>query len=287
MRNLWEFLARYNHWFVFLLLEVISFILLFQYNSYQGSVWFSSANIVVGRVYELSSKVEAYLSLTKINKDLTLRNVQLEQQLQYLWQQTAKNKSDSALLAQGQLQALADYKLIPARVVSNTVDKMDNFITINKGSNDGIRKDMGVVCGNGIVGVVYMVSANYSVVIPVLNSHTRISCKIAGRGYFGYLQWTGGLSNEADVNGIPRHAHFKLYDNIVTNGYSSIFPAGVLIGKVIHVYNSTDGMSYRLRVKLSTDFGNLRDVCVIDNSAMQERMNILKSAQDSLIHKPN
>jgi rod shape-determining protein MreC len=107
------------------------------------------------------------------------------------------------------------------------------------------------------------------------------------RGYFGYLRWKGGSSKLAYVEEIPRHAHFRLYDKVVTSGYSSVFPPGILVGKILHVYNSPDGLSYRLQVELSTDFGNLRDVCVIDDAVMKQRLEILRAAQDSLKVKDN
>jgi rod shape-determining protein MreC len=132
------------------------------------------------------------------------------------------------------------------------------------------------------VGIVYMTSPNYSVVIPVLNTHSNISVAIKDRGYFGYLRWSGGSSGLAYVDDIPRHAHFRLYDKVVTSGYSSVFPPGLLVGKILHVYNSPDGLSYRLQVELSTDFGNLRNVCVIDDESIKERIEVLRAAQDSI-----
>jgi len=285
MRNLIEFLAKYNHWFVFVLLEVISFVLLFQYNSYQGSVWFSSANLISGKVYDLNAEILSFFSLTKANTVLTQRNLYLERQVAQLSDQLVKVSKASSLIHQGQLQMLADYKLIPAKVVSNTIDKSDNFMTIDKGAADGVRKDMGVACGNGVVGIVYLVASHYSVVIPVLSTKSNISCRIQGRGYFGYLHWQGGPSDIAYVDDVPRHAHFRLYDHVVTSGYSSVFPPGIMVGKILHVYNSADGLSYRLQVKLSTDFGNLRDVCVIDDAKMEERLEVLRAAQDSIKSK--
>lgn len=285
MRNLIEFLAKYNHWFVFVLLEVISFVLLFQCNSYQGSVWFSSANLISGKVYDLNAEILSFFSLTKANTELTQRNLYLERQVAQLSDQLVKVTKDSSLIHQGQLQMLADYKLIPAKVVSNTIDKSDNFMTIDKGAADGVRKDMGVACGNGVVGIVYLVASHYSVVIPVLSTKSNISCRIQGRGYFGYLHWQGGPSDIAYVDDVPRHAHFRLYDHVVTSGYSSVFPPGIMVGKILHVYNSADGLSYRLQVKLSTDFGNLRDVCVIDDAKMEERLEVLRAAQDSIKSK--
>lgn len=162
------------------------------------------------------------------------------------------------------------------------VNRYDNLITIDKGSADGVKRDMGVVCGMGVVGIVYLVSEHYSIVIPALNSHSNISCTIQRRGYFGYLRWRGGTSQLAYLEDVPRHAHFKLGDNVVTSGYSSVFPPGVMVGKVLHVFNSADGLSYRVQVKLSTDFARLRDVCLVDDSALQERIDLMRAAQDSI-----
>ena len=282
MRNLLDFLAKYSYWLLFVLLEAISFVLLFRFNSYQGSVWFSSANIVAGKIYDTSSKIESYFQLSKINEQLTQRNLYLEQRLAKLERNLGDSAADTAMNRSLLLQSLHPYRLIPAKVVGMSWNRRDNLLTINKGEADGVKKDMGVVCGTGVVGIVYLTSAHYAIVIPVLNSQSNISCIIQGRGYFGYLHWTGGNISEAYVDDVPRHAHFKLYENVVTSGYSSVFPAGVMVGKILHVYNSTDQMSYRLKVELATDFGKLRDVCVIDNTALSEQADIMRAAEDSI-----
>jgi rod shape-determining protein MreC len=281
MRNLIEFFTRHSHWLLSLLLEVVSLSLLFHFNSYQGSVWFTSANTVVGKVYEARSEVDSYFGLADINRQLTERNIYLEQQVNQLSSQLkAKNPTGDSLLRA--VLPADNYKLIPAKVIDNSISKPDNFITINKGSADGVKKDMGVACGTGVVGIVYIVSSHYSVVLPVLNTKSNISCAIQGRDYFGYLHWNGGPSNLAYVDDIPRHAHFKLYEKVVTSGYSSVFPPGILVGKILHVYNSVDGLSYRLQVQLSTDFARLRDVCVIDDASARERLQMMQAAEDSL-----
>ena len=153
MRNLLEFLAKYNHWFLFVILEVISLTLLFRFNSYQGSVFFSSANAVTGKVYEWDAAVKTFFNLTKINQQLNTRNLYLEQTVRKLSEQIKSNTGDSTRLQRAQMEILKDYKLIPAKVITNSIDKRDNFITLDKGSADGVRKDMGVACGNGVVGV--------------------------------------------------------------------------------------------------------------------------------------
>lgn len=282
MHNLIEFLQKNHHWFLFLLLEVASLVLLFQFNSYQGSVWFTSANYVSGKVYEADAAVRQFFSLTRVNDELTMRNIYLEKQVEQLSDRLAKATGDSTIAVAEQKRVLANFRVISAHVISNSIDKQDNLITLDKGSADGIKPDMGVVCGTGIVGIVYQVSEHYSIVIPLLSSHSNISCKIQKRGYFGHLNWDGRSSRFAYVDGIPRHAHFRLYDKIETSGYSSVFPPGLLVGKILHVYNSPDGLSYRLMVELSTDFGNLRNVCVIDDNTIRERLEVLRSAEDSL-----
>lgn len=282
MQNLWKFFTRHFHWFLFLLLEVASGVMLFQYNNYQSSVWVSSANMVAGKVYELQANIEQFFSLTRNNEELSLRNFYLERQLDQLRRLYAEETGDTTAAERAELQALSQYKLIPAKVISSTLDRLDNMITIDKGRVDGVNPDMGVACGGGVVGVVYQVSDHYAVVIPVLNNSSRISCAIRGRGYFGYLTWKGGDPSIAYVEDIPRHAKFRRGEWIETSGYSSIFPHGISVGKILQVYNSRDGLSYRLKVHLSTDFGCLRDVCVISDSEIGERLRLQNVARDSL-----
>ena len=286
MRNLLDFLYKYHHWLIFILLEVVSVVLLFQYNSYQGSVWFSSASAVAGKVYELESKMTAYLSMAKENEELTMRNLYQERQLDQLRRLYAEATKDTTDAELKELEFLSQYKLIPAKVVENSIHKLENLITIDKGRKDGVEPDMGVACGNGVVGVVYLVSENYSVVISALNAaSSRISCAIRGRGYFGYLHWYGGDPSVAYVEDVPRHAKFKLGEWMVTSGFSSIFPSGVQVGKIEQVYNSSDGLSYKLKVRLSTDFGNVRDVVVISDKSIAERAALMQAARDSISFK--
>ena len=283
MKNLLEFLGKYYHWVLFVVLEVISLVLLFQYNSYQGSVWFSSANVVIGRIYEWTSAVESYISMKKVNEDLTLRNFYLERQVSQLRRLYGEATKQEDPKEQQGLEFLNHYKLIPAKVITNELNMTNNLMTIDKGSADSIRVGMGVACGKGIVGVTYLVAPHYTVVIPVLNSKSsRISCAIRGHEYFGVLRWYGEDARYAYVEDIPRHARFKRGDWVETNGFSSIFPPGVLVGQIVEVYNSRDGLSYKLKVRLSTDFGNLRDVVIINDHAIEERLKLIQAAKDSL-----
>lgn len=275
MQNLLDFIARYYHWLLFIVLEAVSGVLLFHANNYQGSVWVSTANAVAGGIMQWEANVEQYFNLTANNEALTQRNTLLEHRIARLRQQI-DSPADS-------LDAALDgLHMVSAKVVGSTLHRSDNLITIDKGAADGLKVNQAVVSGTGIVGVVYMVGRSYSVVLPVLNSRSRISCSIRGRGYFGYLTWNGGDPSVAYVDDVPRHAKFRKGDFIETSGYSAIFPQGVTVGKIVQVYNSRDGLSYRLKVGLTTDFGRLRDVCVIDDPAVAERQQLLEAARDSL-----
>ncbi len=283
MWYLLEFLAKKYHYLLFLLLETIGFALLFKGNSYQGSVWLSSANDVSGKCYELTSQVSSYFSLREVNRQLTQENALLSRQLS-----DARCEVDRLMInADSTLTHLdlpTDYHIVSAQVVQNSVSHTNNLLTINRGANEGVRRNMGVVSGTGVVGIVYLVGEHYSVVIPILNSHSNISCMVRGKGYFGYLNWDGKDPRYAYMDDVPRYAQYNRGDTIETSGYSSVFPQGLTIGRILDTQDSPDGLSYRIRLELATDFARLSDVCVIDNSPAEEQLDVLRMAQDSLVN---
>ena len=274
MRNLLNFFLKYNYWFLFILLEVISFALLFRFNNYQGSAFFTSSNQVAGMVYEAANNVTGYFHLKSINDDLVQENVELELQIERLRSALMELTADSVGLEKMKLDALKGYDIYRANVINNSLTHVDNYITIDKGENDGIRPEMGVINGSGVVGIVYHTSANYSVVIPILNSKSSVSCKIKRSDYFGFLKWDGGSSEYATVKDMPRHSLFSLGDTIVTSGHSAVFPSGIPIGTVEDMSDSHDGLSYLLKVKLFTDFGRLNDVRVIAQKGLEEQIEL-------------
>ena len=274
MRNLLNFFLKYNYWFLFILLEVISFALLFRFNNYQGSTFFTSSNQMAGMVYEAANNVTGYFHLKSINDDLVQKNVELELQMERLRSALMELTSDSTELIRMKSDALKGYDIYRANVINNSLTHVDNYITLDKGENDGIRSEMGVINGSGVVGIVYHTSANYSVVIPILNSKSSISCKIKRSDYFGFLKWDGGSSEYATVKDMPRHSLFSLGDTIVTSGHSAVFPGGIPIGTVEDMSDSHDGLSYLLKVKLFTDFGRLNDVRVIVQKGQEEQLEL-------------
>ena len=271
MRNLLNFLIKYNYWFLFLLLEVASFILLFRFNHYQQSVYFTSANGVAGKVYEISGGITSYFHLKTANEDLLDRNMWLEQRLSFLENVLKEKGLDSARLYSMERLAPTEYQIFKANVIKNSLNKADNYITLDRGTTEGIRPEMGVVDANGVVGIVYKTSPHYSLVIPLLNSKSSISCKIVGSDYFGYLKWEGGNSRFAYLKDLPRHAEFNLGDTVVTSGYSTVFPEGVMVGTVDDMSDSHDGLSYLLKIKLATDFGKVSNVRVRSRNGQDEQ----------------
>lgn len=274
MRNLLNFLLKYNYWLLFILLEVASFVLLFRFNHFQQSVFFSSANVVAGKVFEVSGGISSYFHLKSVNEDLLDRNMQLEQQITNLERALLEHRVDSAEMNSIRNLPRTDYEIFKARVINNSLNQVDNYITLDKGAKDGIRPEMGVVDGNGVVGIVYDTSPHYSVVISILNSKSSISCKIVGSEYFGYLKWEHGDSQYAYLKDLPRHAEFNLGDTVVTSGYSTVFPEGIVVGTVDDMSDSNDGLSYLLKVKLATNFGKVSDVRVIAKTGQEEQKEI-------------
>ncbi len=281
MRNLLNFFLKYNYWVLFIFLEVISLCLLFRFNNYQGSAFFTSSNRLVGMVYELTNNVTGYFHLKSINNDLVQKNVELELQIERLRDALVGLTVDSTGIEQMKKNALSGYDIYRAKVINNSLTHADNYITINKGESDGIRTEMGVINGSGVVGIVYLTSENYSIVIPVLNSKSSISCKIKRSDYFGFLKWDGGSSQYATVRDMPRHSLFALGDTIVTSGHSAVFPGGIPVGTIEDITDSHDGLSYLLKVKLFTDFGRLNDVRVIAQKGQEEQLELEQRVKSS------
>ena len=263
MYYLIEFIRKYHYLLLFLLLEAIGFFLLFRFNSFQGSVWLSSANTAVASVDRLNHDVLSYLDLRTINRSLTDENLRLQKEaaeLREALMDAVRDSSEADRYIKGRLQ---QYELIPAVVVSNSNTGDNNYLVIDQGADDGVRPEMGVVGGNGVVGIVYLTGPNYSLVLPVTNRKSSISCRVEGQHYFGYLQWNGESLRKAYVDDVPRYAKVKKDDCVETSGYSSVFPPGIFVGRISGIRNSADGQSFTLDVNLGTDFSNLRDVNVI------------------------
>lgn len=270
MQQLFDFLRRWNYVFLFVVLEAVSGVLLFRFNHYQGSVYLTAANganALLGRWYD---DTHSFINLRKVNKHLTEENIRLNLQNEILRRELAQANHETTHTEEKLLEQLLDYTLIPATVVSNEIRSQHNYIVVNKGHLEGIRPEMGVVSGGGIVGIVYLCGPHHSLVMPIINPKSSISCRVREQEYFGYLQWDGHSSHHAYLDEIPRYAKVKPGMTIETSGYSAVFPPGLFVGRVTKVENSSDGQSYRLSVNLGTDFASLRDVNIIATSYKSE-----------------
>lgn len=271
MKNLLNFFAKNSPFFLWLFLAIISIVLLCQNNPYHRSIWFGSANAVVGSVYDFQSNVTGYIGLRDINEDLLNRTGQLEAENLYLRQQLMKYEDEE----KHRQDTVTQYEYMMAHVVGNSIIQAENYITLDKGALDGVQQDLGVADQNGVVGIVSKVSDHYSLVISVLNPKLRLSVMIKNTESFGSLVWDGSDHRYAILEDLPRSVKFELGDTIVTTGYTTSFPKNVPVGRVAESFDK-GGSFLELRIELFTDFNRINDVHVIKNS-MQEEQKMLES----------
>lgn len=280
MRALLEFIAKYYHWFMLVALEVVSIVMLVSFNRYQGSVWVTTANAALARINAWEHQATQFIHLGQANADLARRNIILEQNIAFLSQQLDSLTHDSTITERLQAERTAGFDMMHAKIVTSSVMRRDNLLTINVGSADGVKPEMGVICGTGVVGIIHTTSEHFSIVMPLLNSHSSISCRLRKTGYFGFLRWDGKSPFFAILDDIPRHARFRVGDIVETSGFTSVFPRGIFVGKVAAIENSDDGLSYKLRIHLGIDFTRLQDVSVI-RQTFQPEVHELESQADS------
>ncbi len=251
---------------LFILLETLALAMVFNYNSFQRAKYLNSANRISGNVYEMFNAVTGYFGLLKDNKELADENARLRM----LFENHRPLVAGTDSVNEDFLPEDSVIRLITARVISNSVNQSFNYITMNKGKKQGIKPDMGIISANGIVGVVGQVSESYAMGLSVLNRRWSVSAKLKNSGYYGSLYWPGTDYRIAKLSEIPLHVEIAAGDTIVTSGYSTIFPEGILIG-TIRNFTKPDGENYySIDVLLSVDFKSLSHVEVVDLTDKQE-----------------
>lgn len=269
MWNLIRFFAKNSPFFTWLFLVIISIVLLCQTNPYHRSVWFGSANVLIGSIYDAHSNVTGYFGLREINEDLLARTGELEAENLLLRQQLQTYRDQMALEADSAKQ----YDYMIAHVVGNSITQAENYITLDKGSRHGVQQDQGVADHNGVIGIVSKVSENYSLVISVLNPKLRLSVMIKNTESMGSLVWDGANSRYALLEDLPRNVKYESGDTIVTTGFTSSFPKNVPVGRVVDTYDN-GGSFLTLKVELFTDFDRLNDVHVVINYDQEEQTEV-------------
>jgi rod shape-determining protein MreC len=247
--------------------------LIVENNQYQSTAYFNTSNQIAASIISTSQNIREYFSLRDINSDLALENSRLRKKLdqrdQLLLTTELNFVRDSALVNR--------FDFVSAKVVNNSTRYYKNFITINKGKEDGLQPGMAAISQRGAVGKVKSVSEHYAVLISLLNIDEQVSSVIKRTGHFGTVQWDGTDTRFIDLKYIPRHVELKVGDTIVTSGYNSVFPEGIVIGTISSFKLNEEAQFHSIKVALSQDFGNLSFVEVVRSN--------LKIEKDSLEQK--
>lgn len=263
MQQIINFIFKNSIRLLFLLLLATSLTLVIKSHSYHRSQFVNSANLVSGTVYEKTAEVKSYFSLREQNEKLAQENAYLKKLLY--------NKKDStSTLPKDSTKGYDKIDVIQAKVIDNSYNTPENYITIRGGSLQGIEPDMGVVSNLGIVGIIEKVSPRYATIQSVLNIKSKINAKVKRTNHFGSLIWKAKNAGYAQLIEIPRLASVKRGDTIVTGGISKIFPENIPVGIIDKVYMDTETNYYTLDVRLFNDMTNLNHVYIIKNKEIKE-----------------
>ncbi|MEO6883092.1 MAG: rod shape-determining protein MreC [Bacteroidia bacterium] len=277
MRNLVTFIWKHHFFFLFALLQGFSIFLIVQNNKFQRAGFINSSNKVAGFFFTLSSQANEYLNLKNTNQNLATENARLHNLLLSSFIQTKAEKywiNDSIHKQK--------YQYISAKVVNNSTDQRSNYLTLEAGSSQGVKPEMGVISGSGIIGIVKNVSANFCSVMSVLHKETKISVMIKKYGAFGPLSWDGGDYRYAQLSDIPGNIKLQKGDTILTSAYTGIFPEGVMVGTVESFSTVPGEYFFKVKIKLSTDFKSVSSyVFIVENVMKEEQDSLEKVSQNA------
>ncbi len=275
MENLLRFLGKASSFILFVFLQTIAVFLIVSHNNYQRSIALHSANAVTANLYESVNTFSEYFFLRTTNTLLAEENNTLKNELALLENQLYElNKATENAI---KVDSSGLFSYITAKVINSSVNKQQNYITLNKGSLAGIKPDMGVVNSEGVVGIVSNVSKNFSVVIPIINPRVKVSCRIAKNDYYGSLLWEGKNAQFANLKEIPQHVVLAPGDTIITSGFSSIFPEGIFVGTIEEVNSDKYNNFYDIKVRLAVNFQTISYVNIIHFVNKNELHNIENS----------
>jgi rod shape-determining protein MreC len=266
MRNLLIFINKYNAFFLFIIFEISSLVIYIKFNSFQKASFINSTNKVTGTLYAQVNELYSYLSLRETNDSLAKENARLRGQLKtsfYIDSVNKKQVTDTIYKQQ--------YTYIEAKVINNSTNRSNNYITINRGSLQGVGKGMGVICSSGIVGKVVFVGPHMSIVQSLLHKDSRFSAMLSKNHEIGYIEWTDDLDpHKGYLKDVSNNAQPKIGEEVVTSEFS-LFPAGIPIGKVSNLRTKNGGFALNMEVKLAVDYGKLQYVNVVVNKFAEEQ----------------
>lgn len=260
MQNILLLFARFGTHITFLFFTAISFLLIVNYNKTQKAIFINSSNYYANKLDARTSRWQNYLSLQEVNDSLSQHNAEL---MEYF----INFKSTEGVISDSTLQ----YDLLPARVVRSTYNLRNNHLTLDVGKKHGVEKDMGVLSEEGILGIVRNVSDDFSHVVSILNSQTRISCTVKPYAYPGNLIWESLDFKHMTLESIPKHVAISVGDTVVTNGYSTIFPADIEVGTVAEIKTDRGSSNFNIKVALFNNVPNSKRGYVIKNNLAEQQ----------------
>lgn len=278
MRNIFLFIARFSNLLFFLVLQVLALSMLFRYNKFHQAAYMNAANEVTGKFFLRYNNIETYFSLRKENDQLRTQNAELLNKLTSNF--SAPDSSMQLVQDTIRLQEQEQYRkflFLPARVIGNSVNEQNNFITLHRGSNQGVAVNMAVVGASGVIGKVVDVSPNMAVVMSLLHRRNSVVALLKKGSGIGEVVWDGKDPRYVSLNSIPRTVKVAKGDTVVTSPYSDIFPPGQIVGFVEEVVDDKATSSYNIKVKTGTDFFSVQHAFVVKN--------LQKSEMDSLLNR--
>lgn len=267
MKNLILLLFRYGGFIVFLLLELFCMFLVVRYNRTQREIYVNSSNLFSGALNTGVANITRYFNLTSTSDSLAVENARLYSRLSNI--NLERMNKDSVFISEDSTQ---QYLFTPARVVANSINRNNNFLTIKKNRfSDSIKARQGVVSDKGVVGIVRDVNEKFAVVLSVLHRQVRINAAIKRTNNFGAIAWRGNDPTIVKLEDIPNHVNPEIGDTIITSGYSPRFPKGIMLGVIDTFWRASGSNFYDIEVKLSNDLNRIEYVYVIDNKYQEEQ----------------
>jgi rod shape-determining protein MreC len=273
VRNIFLFIRRYFNFVFFVVLQIAALYILFHYNKFHEAVFSNFANEITGNVGGKYNNITYYFHLKSTNDALAKENEELRNKLLSNFEKPdSTQKAIQDTLPYDTLGHYRKYIYRSAKVVNNTVSLPNNTMTIHRGENQGVHKNMGVISSGGVVGVVINTSSNYAVVMTLLHRQSKISASLKKTGETGQVLWDGTSPLYITLKNVPKSAQVVKGDSVVTSPYASYrFPQGILIGTVMEIVDDKTSSFYTIRLKPATNFFNVEFVTVVENLQNDEQ----------------
>lgn len=266
MQRLLQFLYKHRAFGLFLVLEILCFFIIIRNNGYQSSAAFNSANAIAGHVLAFKTEITNPFVAEDENermKDRIAELLKIKQEYEAMRHVYRLSQKDP--------KRISKYRFIPAKVIKNEIRKVDNYITLDIGTKDGVKPGMGVFNDDGIVGRVKSCSKNYSTVISFLHTNTKTSSVLAKNDELCTAVWPGEDYRYAELLYLPRHVSVSKGDTVITSGFNAVYPKGIPIGVVEETVLESHQSFHKTKVKLLTNFNAINYVYVVDNKLKEEQ----------------